>query len=81
MKLTIETELNRSRTAVWRAFDNPENVKKWQPTLQSFAAQSGTPGQPGAVSKLTYQENGREVVLIETIISRSEPEDRNSVRK
>ena len=75
MKLTIETDLNSSRADVWRAFDNPENMKKWQPTLKTFETQSGTPGQPGAVSKLTYDENGREVVLIETITSRNEPEE------
>jgi uncharacterized protein YndB with AHSA1/START domain len=73
MKLTIETDLNRSRAEVWRAFDNPENMKKWQPTLKTFEPQSGVPGQPGAVSKLTYDENGREVVLIETVTSRNAP--------
>ena len=39
----------------------------------SFASISGTPGQPGAVSKLTYEESGREFSLIEKITHRDEP--------
>jgi hypothetical protein len=47
-------------------------MKKWQPTLVSFEPVSGTPGQPGAVSKLTYSENEREFALIERITHRDE---------
>ncbi len=75
MKFTLELVINRSREEVWRIFDNPDNMKKWQPALKKFEPQSGTPGQVGAVSKLTYVENGREIVLIETITSRNEPEE------
>lgn len=75
MKFTFELVINRSREEVWRIFDNSDNMKKWQPTLKKFEPQSGAPGQVGAVSKLTYDENGREIVLIETITSRNEPEE------
>ncbi len=75
MKFALELVINRSREEVWRVFDNPDNMKKWQPTLKKFEPQSGTPGQVGAVSKLSYEENGREIVLIETITSRNEPEE------
>ena len=34
---------------------------------------SGTPGQPGAISKLTYEEGGHEFSLIEKITHRDEP--------
>lgn len=50
-------------------------MKNWQPALKKFELQSGTPGQVGAVSQLTYEENGREIVLIETISSRNEPNE------
>jgi len=43
------------------------------PTLIKFEPVSGIPGQPGAVSKLTYEEGGREFTLIEKIIHRDEP--------
>ena len=36
MKFALELPLHRSRTEVWRAFDNPENTKIWQTTLVKF---------------------------------------------
>ena len=73
MKFKLELPINKPRTEVWKAFDNIENMKKWQPSLVSFEPLSGTPGQPGAVSKLTYSESGREFALIEKITRRDEP--------
>jgi uncharacterized membrane protein len=75
LKVNHEIVINRSREEVWRIFDNPENMLRWQPTLQSFVPHSGQPGQIGAVSKLTYKENGRQVILTETITGRREPEE------
>jgi hypothetical protein len=75
MQFTVETVIEASREAVWKAFDNPSNLKRWQPTLQSFEAVSGAPGLPGAVSRLIYKEHGREIVLTETISLRREPEE------
>lgn len=74
MKFQIEMTIDKSRQEVWDTFDSSENSMKWQPTLKSFERVSGEPGQPGAVSKLTYNENGREVILMETITRRQEPE-------
>jgi hypothetical protein len=73
MKFTLELPIDQSRAEVWKAFDNPENMKTWQPTLVSFDRISGTHGQPGAVSRLTYEENGRQFTLIEKVIYREEP--------
>ncbi len=74
LRFTSELLIDRPVEAVWKAFDNPENLRAWQPTLVSFTPVSGTPGQPGAVSRLTYHEGKREVVLIETITARDYPE-------
>ncbi len=74
MKFKLELPIHKSRTEVWRAFDDPENMKIWQPSLIRFEPVSGTPGQPGAVSKLTYRENEREFTLLETITQRHEPD-------
>ncbi|NIR50112.1 SRPBCC family protein [candidate division KSB1 bacterium] len=71
----FEIPINERREKVWKAMDNVENMKEWQPSLKSFEHQSGEPGQVGAVSKLTYNENGREIVLTETITGRKEPEE------
>jgi len=73
MKFTVELPIKKSLAEVWKAFDNAENIKKWQPTLVKFEPVSGTPGQPGAVSKLTYAEGKREFTLIEKITFRDEP--------
>jgi uncharacterized protein YndB with AHSA1/START domain len=74
MKFTLELPLQRSRAEVWRAFDNPENMKKWQPTLVKLETISGTQGQPGALSKLTYAEGKGEFILMEKVAYRAEPE-------
>jgi hypothetical protein len=73
LKFKLELLINRPLAEVWKAFDNIENMKKWQPTLVRFEPVSGIPGQPGAVSKLTYEEGGREFTLIEKITHRDEP--------
>ena len=73
MKFKLELPINKPRDEVWKAFDNIENIKKWQPSLISFEPISGTPGQPGAISKLTYEEGGRDFSLIERITHRDEP--------
>ena len=73
MKFKLELPINKSLAEVWKAFDNIENMKKWQPSLVSIEPISGTPGQPGAVSKLTYEEGGRQFSLIEKITYRDEP--------
>ena len=73
MKFKLELTINKPLADVWKAFDNIENIKKWQPTLIKFELVSGIPGQPGAVSNLTYEEGGREFTLIEKVIHRDEP--------
>lgn len=73
MKFFLELPIKKSRAEVWKAFDNPENTKKWQKSLIKFETVSGVQGQPGAVSKLTYSENGREFFLMERILHRAEP--------
>lgn len=74
MKFTLVLPIARSRAEVWKAFDNVENMKIWQPTLIKFDIISGTAGQPGAVSRLTYAEGKREYFLTETVTHRAEPD-------
>ncbi|HEY5730724.1 MAG TPA: SRPBCC family protein [Anaerolineales bacterium] len=73
MKFKLELTINKPRAEVWKIFDNPENTKKWQTSLTKFEPVSGTPGQPEAVSKLTFEEGGREFTLLEKITFREEP--------
>ena len=44
MKLKHEIVIDAGRDAVWNAFDNPDNLKRWQPTLASYTPTSGEPG-------------------------------------
>lgn len=74
MKFALELPIQKSRDEVWKAFDNPENTKLWQPSLVNFETSSGIQGQPGAVSKLTYKEGKREFSLIEKVTHRAEPD-------
>lgn len=74
MKFKLELIINKPLEEVWKAFDSTENLKQWQPSLKKLEHVSGTPGQPGAVSTLTYEENEREFSLTERIILREEPD-------
>jgi uncharacterized membrane protein len=73
MKFKLEVPINKPRAEVWKVFDNPENMKGWQPSLVRFETISGTQGQPGAISRLTYEEDSREFSLIERVTGRDEP--------
>lgn len=75
MKYTSDIVIDLPRTRVVELFDDPENLKKWQPGLESFEPVSGVPGQPGATSKLVFEDNGRRMELIETITSRNLPDE------
>lgn len=72
MKFRLELTINRPQTEVWTLFMKSESLNKWQPTLIKTEPLSGTPGQPGTVTKLTYEENGREFSLTEKILLREE---------
>ena len=74
MKAKFEVIVDADRNAVWDAFDNPGNIPKWQPTLKSFTHKSGTPGEVGSITELVYDENGRELVMSETITERRQPD-------
>jgi hypothetical protein len=74
MKFILELPLHRSRTEVWRAFDNPENLKLWQKTLVNVETLSGIQGQAGAISSLTFAEGKGEFSLMERVTYRAEPE-------
>ncbi len=74
MKLKFETVIDADLDTVWAAFDDPHNTTRWQQNLESFRHVSGKPGQPGAISELVYDENGKKVVMKETITERRKPD-------
>lgn len=74
MKYNVELIINKPRREVWRAFLDPDKMRAWQTSLTTIELLNGTPGQPGAESKLMFEENGREFSLIERIISCQAPD-------
>lgn len=75
MKFTCEIEIGLPVSRVVELFDNIDNLKHWQPGLVSFDSLSGTPGQPGAKSRLKYIMGKREIEMIETITVRNLPHE------
>jgi len=75
MKFSCEIEIDLPRERVVELFDDPENMKHWQPGLQSFEPLSGVPGQPGAKSRLKYKIGQRVIEMTETITVRNLPDE------
>jgi carbon monoxide dehydrogenase subunit G len=73
MKYTTEIQIDLPVEEVTALFDNPDNLKYWQPGLQSFEPISGTPGQPGAKSRLKFKMRRRVIEMIETVTVRNLP--------
>ena len=74
MKHKFEVVIDANLDEVWAAFDDPENMGRWQANFASYTHKSGEPGQPGAVAELVFTEKGRPVVLTETITERRVPD-------
>ena len=75
MRYTKQVAINLPRDKVIELFDNPDNLKKWQPSLQSFEHVSGEVGQKGAKSRLIYNERNRTMEMTETIEKRALPDE------
>ncbi len=75
MKYTCEIDINLPIDKVVELFDNPDNMKKWMEGLKSVEHLSGTPGTPGAKSKLQFDMGKRKVEMIETVLVRNLPEE------
>ena len=75
MKYINEVEIDLPIQKVVELFDNPDNMKYWQPGLQSFEHISGEPGREGAKSRLKYKMGNRDIEMIETITRRDLPDE------
>lgn len=74
MKYSEEISIKLPRKRVIELFDNPDNLYKWQPGLQSFEHTEGEVGKPGAKSTLHYKMGKRDLHMVETIVARDLPE-------
>ena len=74
MKYKLEIDIDLPREKVVELFDNPENLKHWQPGFVGMKHMEGTPGEVGSKTHLKYQMGKRTVEMVETILSRDMPE-------
>ncbi|RAX48355.1 SRPBCC family protein [Arthrobacter sp. AQ5-05] len=74
MEFTQEPTVNLPRQRFIGLFDDPENLKEWQTGLVSFEGVTGTPGEPGATSRLTYRQGRGTMEMIKTVTRRDLPE-------
>ncbi len=74
MKYRLEITVNLPRKRVVELFDNPDNLKEWQPGLKSFEPLSDNLYEEGAKTKLLYQMGKKEVAMIETIVLYNPPD-------
>ena len=75
MKFHIEIIVDISLNKLIELFENPDNLKKWQPNVISFEHLSGTLGQVGAVSQIHYNMIVKKIVMKETIMKRNLPDE------
>ena len=75
MKFYNEITVNISLERLIALFENPDNLKKWQPNIISFEHLSGEIGQVGAKSRIHYDLTIRKIMMVETILKRNLPNE------
>jgi len=75
MKFHIEMVVDISFAKLIELFEDPNNLKKWQPNVISFTPLTGEIGQPGATSRIRYNLLVKEIEMKETIITRNLPQE------
>jgi hypothetical protein len=75
MNYTFATEINAPRERVAELAGNPENRKHWMEGLESDEPLSGTPGTPGATSRLVFKTGKVHITMIGTLLARNLPEE------
>lgn len=74
MQITVESIIAADRSTVWKAYEDPDNLTRWQPTLRSRELIIGVSGQAGSVYLFSYDENGHIVEMRGRITERRAPE-------
>jgi uncharacterized membrane protein len=75
MKYTVEIEINKPVSKVIELFDSVDNMYKWMEGLEKFEPISGTPGEVGAKSKLTFKMKRGTLEMLETITVKNLPKE------
>lgn len=75
MKFHIELVVDIPFARLIELFEDPNNLKKWQPNVISFKHLTGEIGQPGATSRIRYNLVVKTIDIKETILKRNLPEE------
>lgn len=73
MKYITTVEIDLPREKVTELFGDPNSLANWYPQLTNIERLSGTPGESGAKSNLSFKMGKKEIVLLETIIKNELP--------
>ncbi len=76
MKFTCSVVIDLPIEKVIKLFDDPDNLIEWQDGFVAIEPISGTPGEPGAKSKLVYMIRDQEMEIIETLQVNNLPEEK-----
>lgn len=72
MRFTLSLTVAAPRDVLWNTFTDRSRLSSWQSTLERAEPVCGVAGEIGAVTKMTYREAGRLVVMLETVTARHE---------
>jgi len=73
MKHKGSIEISQTFEKVAALFSNPENLKEYQDGFVKKELISGSQGEVGAISKMTYLHGKQDMILIETITKNELP--------
>lgn len=74
VKLNFEQTIEADLLTVWAAFDDPENMRRWQQNFESYTHKSGVQRHAGAIAELVLNDGKKKIILKETITERRDPD-------
>ena len=74
VKYDLAIDIDLPRPQLVALFDDPENLKEWQPGLVSHEPLDGEPGEEGSTARLRYTMGMREIEMVETVTERDLPD-------
>lgn len=75
MNYTFETDIHAPQEVVAELAGNPDNRKHWMEGLESDEQLSGTPGMPGATSRLVFKTGKVTITMVGTVLARNFPDE------
>jgi len=73
MKFSQEILIDLPREEVIMKMEDPSNYQHWQRGVISYKHLTGLPGKEGSRTRIKFNMNGREIIMIETIMKINAP--------